>query len=69
MFFLSSRCLSVLTEPWSLDSHGDGAAAINMHQVLEKEGVLLFNCRMPLVTGMNILSNIYGDTAFSSSLP
>ena len=52
----------------SLGSHGDGAAAINMHQVLEKEGVLLFNHNNVSVSRRNILSNIYGVVAFSSFL-
>lgn len=44
---LSSQCLQCL------GSHGHGAATINIHQVLEKEGVLLINYNLLLAGGID----------------
>lgn len=46
---ISSQC-PVLTV---LGSHSNGAAAINMHQLLEKEGVLLINYNLLLAEGID----------------
>lgn len=49
-FLLSSQCLPVLTVPWQSQN---GAAAINIHQVLEEEGVLLTKYNLLLAEGIN----------------
>lgn len=46
-FLLSSQCLQCPS------SHSNGAAAINMHQLLEKEGVLLINYNILLAEGID----------------
>lgn len=56
---LSSQCLSVPTEPWD-GRLGCGAAAINAHQVLGKEGgVLLFSHSKVSVSKRNTIKYIW----------
>ncbi|EOA95398.1 hypothetical protein Anapl_02704 [Anas platyrhynchos] len=51
--------LSTRTMTESFNSHSEGASAINMHQVLEEEGGLLFDHSNVVVTLKNILTTVY----------